>query len=131
VVGTWTADGEAQLAEVLSEQGLDEVPACTGTVALELREDGGFTRTLAGTCAFAEGDGEVELVTAGGYATRGGELVLTHVSGSGALRGADGEELALPTEEAAEGGAASYEVTPDALVLAVPGVAGSVTFTRT
>ncbi|HEU5151624.1 MAG TPA: lipocalin family protein [Iamia sp.] len=130
VVGTWTADGGDQLVEALSNQGLDELPPCEGTLTLELRDDGGFTRTLAGTCAFADGDGEVELVASGGYATEGGELVLTNTSSTGAIAGEDGEELELPTDEAAEPGAATYEVTPDELVLGLADTEASLTFTR-
>jgi hypothetical protein len=129
VVGTWTTDGAAQLVEALSDQGLDEVPTCTGTLTLELGEDGGFTRTLAGTCAFAEGDGEVEVVTTGGYTTEGGDLVLTDVAGSGTIRGTDGEELALPAGTAADGGTTPYDVTPDELHLTHP-TADPVTLTR-
>jgi hypothetical protein len=131
VIGTWTADGDDELVEALSEQGLDEVPTCTGgTVTLELGEDGGFTRTLAGTCAFADGDGVVEVVTSGGYATEGGELVLTDVAGSGTIRGADGEELALPAGSTADGGATPYEVTPDELHLTHPASDATLTLTR-
>jgi hypothetical protein len=117
VIGTWTADGTDELATVLD--GLDEAPACSGTLTLELGEDGGFTRTLAGTCDFATGEGEVEVVTSGAYATDGGDLVLTDVTGTGTLRGADGEELDLPATGATTGGATGYEVRGDELVLAL------------
>ncbi len=119
VVGTWTADGADELATVLD--GLEEAPDCSGTLTLELADDGAFTRTLAGTCAFATGEGEVEVVTSGAYATEGSDLVLTDVTGTGTLRGADGEELELPTAGAATGGATAYEVRGDELVLVLAG----------
>jgi hypothetical protein len=129
VVGTWRADGAEALVAALSDQGLDEIPTCDGAVILELGPDGTLTRTTTGTCDFGDEEGEVELVTTGGFATEEGQLVLTDVTGSGTIRNQDGDDLELPDEQLAEGGAIGYRVSGDELVLSV-GEESSVTFTR-
>lgn len=121
VVGTWTADGGDALVDALTDQGLDETPTCEGTVTLELGGDGAFHRTTRGTCAFGADDAEVELMAAGGFTTAGGELVLTDVSGSGSLRGGDGEVLEIPARQVEESSAVGYAASDDELTLVVGG----------
>jgi hypothetical protein len=119
VVGTWTADGTDQLHALLSDQGLDEVPECTGRTDLELADDDTFTRTLAGTCGFADGDGEVELVTTGSYATADDALELTDVTVSGTITAGD-QVLAIPTETPDGSSSVDYAIAGDELTITLP-----------